>query len=100
MALDIIIHHDDGSASRHEFPEGLHQAIFNRNIRLKKNNALYPLKDYYLTDCSFKDDDISRLACTLEAEKTCIDDAYSRELKDLISLLRDVRVLEVAFTGD
>lgn len=100
MALDIIIIHDDGSTSRHELPEDLHQAIFKRDTRLKKNSPLYPIKDYYLTDCAFKDGDISRLAFALEAEKSRIDDSCNQKLEDVISLLREAGVSEVLFTGD
>ncbi|WP_109513835.1 hypothetical protein [Pseudomonas ovata] len=100
MALDIMIRKTDGTTSRAEFPEGLHQALFRNDVRIRKTSILYHLKDYYLTDCSFRNDEILRLVTALESEKTRLPAEHAQALENVLALLGDVDLAEISFAGD
>lgn len=100
MALDIITHEKNGTVSRYEFPEGLHQAIFKKDLKIKKNNALYSVKDYYLTDHSFEGQEIVRLAGALALEKPRLEASHREELSLIIDILNNINLASVSFAGD
>ncbi|KQQ49196.1 hypothetical protein ASF84_23085 [Pseudomonas sp. Leaf127] len=100
MALDIIIRKREGATSRHEFPEGLHQSLFRKDVKIKKNNILFPLKDYYLTDCSFRGDDIPKLIAALESAKSRLPEDQVQALENVLTALTEVDAAEVSFAGD
>ncbi|WP_310200654.1 hypothetical protein [Ectopseudomonas alcaliphila] len=80
--------------------ESLHRDMFKDRIKLKKNNPLFWIRDYYLTDHSFSSDEVNRLINSLQEKIHEVRAENKPELEELIDDMKAVDLKCVVFSGD
>ncbi|PMB03041.1 hypothetical protein CEN49_24270 [Fischerella thermalis CCMEE 5273] len=82
-----------------EIPESLHDSIFRTNA-WTHYTLLREIKDYYLTNAWFKDEQIDALKYELKQMKNFIDKNNKEKLYILLSKLSDKEIKYIWVVGD
>jgi hypothetical protein len=96
MGLDIVIYRQPGREIL-EINERLHKEIFNEFNDLAYLNKI---SDYYKTDITFNANEIEKFINDLDIVKNNLSEKFAPDLEQLITKLKDSRIIKIHIAGD